>query len=360
MEVCHITVGAVGTKKQNGVLAVTEELVQEHAKQTRVRVISIVKSKRVSLKPGFSYNKFGPKLFFVLYRLVKSKTFFFHIHGALNVHLNIICVFLWIFNASYCISPHGAFSKRNYPTSLLKKAFIRTVVVWTLKHAKFVHIFGDRDTYLINKYLKEITLFVAPNGIRPNPKQHIRNKNRSGCVKIRLGFCGRVNYKEKGLDLLPEVFQNLMNNGKMFSFDLIGTGPDQINFSNEIKKRGLNKYVTYHGALFGADKLSLLSDIDIFLHPSRNEGMPLAPLEALALGSRTLISIETNLERYLNGIDGIFIISTRDPKDWSDTIIEASNTNLNIEMVNKIFKTTLAWPKIAEDFLRQYEKYGPN
>jgi len=175
-----------------------------------------------------------------------------------------------------------------------------------------------------------------------------------------LGFCGRVNYKEKGLDLLPEVFQNLMNNGKMFSFDLIGTGPDQINFSNEIKKRGLNKYVTYHGALFGADKLSLLSDIDIFLHPSRNEGMPLAPLEALALGSRTLISIETNLERYLNGIDGIFIISTRDPKDWSDTIIEASNTNLNIEMVNKIFKTTLAWPKIAEDFLRQYEKYGPN
>lgn len=349
----------MGSKKQNGVLAVVEELVQEQAKLNRARVISIVKSQKMSPSAHFKYLYFGPILFRELYLLAKTKDVFFHLHGALNVQLNFVAAFLWLLGAPYCVSPHGAFTKRSDPMSRLKMVFIHTVVVWSLRRARFVHVFGGRDTELIKGQLKGITLFVAPNGIRRNSHTRDRDNRGDGSSKLRLGFCGRVNYREKGLDLVPDILQRLVAEKLQVSFDLIGSGPDLRHFSNEVAARGLDKYVTYHGALFGAEKFRALGEIDIFLHPSRNEGMPLAPLEALSSGARILISPETNLELYLNEIEGVFIIPTRNPEDWCSAIVEAGKTRLDVEAVNKLLTTSLKWQKIAEDFLKQYEGNTP-
>lgn len=355
MEVCHVTVGAAGSGKQNGVLVVVDALLREHEKITEASCISIVKYDKVSTRANTIYQRFGINLFWTFYNKAKSKNIIFHFHGGLNYQLHILAVFLWVLGAKYCVSPHGAFSNTGRKLPFSKTIYIKTIVAWYLKRSQFVHVFGDGDVFLLAKYQIQTTLFIAPNGMYPIiSKKNPRSVHRANGI-LRLGFCGRVNYKEKGLEIIPEILQNLVVSGYSVSFHVIGSGPDESNLKHELGERGLSETVIFHGALFGENKFDSLKNIDIFLYPSRHEGMPLAPLEALASGAKILISPETNLRHYLSGITGVILVATRDAKDWSNAIIEADDTILDQDVVHKTLTTTLAWPKIAADFVKRYE-----
>lgn len=63
---------------------------------------------------------------------------------------------------------------------------------------------------------------------------------------------------------------------------------------NLIKGKSLEENVFLFGSKFGADKEDLLKKMDIFVHPSRNEGLPLFVIEAASFGKLRIATDATN------------------------------------------------------------------
>jgi glycosyltransferase involved in cell wall biosynthesis len=49
------------------------------------------------------------------------------------------------------------------------------------------------------------------------------------------------------------------------------------------------------GSKFGEEKNELLQKIDVFVHPSRNEGLPLSVIEAASFGKPCIVTDATNI-----------------------------------------------------------------
>jgi glycosyltransferase involved in cell wall biosynthesis len=124
---------------------------------------------------------------------------------------------------------------------------------------------------------------------------------------MTFGFMGRITSHTKGLDILLEAWARFINHNEgLARLIIMGDGEDLERLKETCKNKQLQSSVIFTGPKFGSEKAVLLKQIDVFLHPSRNEGMPGAPLEAATLGIPLIISKETNLSayvsKYCNGI----------------------------------------------------------
>ena len=91
----------------------------------------------------------------------------------------------------------------------------------------------------------------------------------------------------KGIDDLLGACARLHADGVAFELALAGppgTAGDGTALNRKIHHQGLEERVRYIGPVYGAKKLNLLQWADVYIQPSRHEGMPLSLLEALAHG----------------------------------------------------------------------------
>ena len=93
---------------------------------------------------------------------------------------------------------------------------------------------------------------------------------------IVLGFFGRFSFKEKGLDLLLKVFEELVTNNEQLFLLLVGSGPDKKNIIEFVQKHP-SKVLVIESQTDLSEYFSL---IDSFILPSRVDPFPLAMLEA--------------------------------------------------------------------------------
>ena len=104
---------------------------------------------------------------------------------------------------------------------------------------------------------------------------------------IVIAWQGRVTIRRKGLDLLLAAWEEILRRHPEFDLLLllVGTGPDAAQLHQQIQTRGLRSirwrddYVSDR-----AELLPYQAAADIFVLPSRHEGFPVAPIEAMALG----------------------------------------------------------------------------
>jgi glycosyltransferase involved in cell wall biosynthesis len=104
---------------------------------------------------------------------------------------------------------------------------------------------------------------------------------------IVVGWQGRVTIRRKGLDILLEAWEEVSRRhpDRELLLLLVGTGQDAAEFRRQIQERELDgirwrdDYISDRGEL-----LPYQAAADIFVLPSRHEGFPVAPIEAMALG----------------------------------------------------------------------------
>jgi starch synthase len=98
---------------------------------------------------------------------------------------------------------------------------------------------------------------------------------------------GRVSIHSKGLDLLLAAWRKIRDArpGRDVRLVMIGTGDDAAEFGAMLERTGAtgitwrNEYVTDFESI-----RTLLSAGDVYAFPSRHEGFPVAPIEAMACG----------------------------------------------------------------------------
>lgn len=98
---------------------------------------------------------------------------------------------------------------------------------------------------------------------------------------------GRVEMRQKGLDLLVDAWDHVIRRapGADFRLMLIGTGSDAAVLRQRLEAMGGDRVVRVDRFLLDHALLrDYLSAADVYVFPSRHEGFAVAPLEAMACG----------------------------------------------------------------------------
>lgn len=126
---------------------------------------------------------------------------------------------------------------------------------------------------------------ALPNGISlaGYPKEEILPFERRPVDFLFLGRLGA----EKGTDNILKALENLKASGHRFNCVLAGDGSVQ-DYSQWVKEAGMEGQISFAGWVQGEQKRKLLREARILLLPSRNEGMPMSILEAMAFGEAVI------------------------------------------------------------------------
>lgn len=142
---------------------------------------------------------------------------------------------------------------------------------------------------------------VAPRAkdrieILPNPVDEDGQRARAArAVRaagpgLVLAAAGRLTH-QKGFDRLIGLMADLPADSRL---TIYGEGPERQALQSQIDRQGLGARVSLPG--FSSNLASEIAGADVFVLPSRWEGLPNVVLEALSLGTPVVASVESGVE----------------------------------------------------------------
>jgi glycosyltransferase involved in cell wall biosynthesis len=136
-------------------------------------------------------------------------------------------------------------------------------------------------------FLPESAFITAYSSVELNPDQ-ILNRERDPVGKtgqIALIFVGSLAQMYKAPDILLQAMAKCVANGCNLRLKIVGDGRCRDMLQNMALQLGLGERCEFAGALpAGSAILHELDKADIFVLPSRTEGLPRAIIEAMARG----------------------------------------------------------------------------
>jgi glycosyltransferase involved in cell wall biosynthesis len=138
---------------------------------------------------------------------------------------------------------------------------------------------------------------VALGGCLADTETIVKRKQRAyelaaGCRRpVRLGFAGSLEMHYKGADVLVKAVAVCLRQGLSVEAHLAGDGRSRPQFESLARELGISRSVHFHGQLpAGEAVFDFLNSMDIFVMPSRTEGLPCALMEAMARGCPCIAS----------------------------------------------------------------------
>jgi glycosyltransferase involved in cell wall biosynthesis len=178
-------------------------------------------------------------------------------------------------------------------------------------------------------------IIVIPNGIKPstpNLKEQAELRREFGLYKdqIVLISVGRLVYQKAHSVLINAVQEILVQRPEVMLY-IAGEGPLRRELEQQIGAFGLSDQICLLGNR--NDVPGLLSIADIFVLPSRWEGLPMALLEAMGIG---LPIVATQVE----GVNGVlqqniqgFLVPSEDDRALAEALLKLiKNPQLRIKM----------------------------
>lgn len=96
------------------------------------------------------------------------------------------------------------------------------------------------------------------------------------------GLCGRVEFLQKGQDILLQMLESRQAEFQEWKFLILGDGPDREKLERLIQEKSLGDRILLRG--WQRDMSVAYSAIDMLLLPSRFEGVPITMIEAMYSG----------------------------------------------------------------------------
>ena len=161
-------------------------------------------------------------------------------------------------------------------------------------------------------------IFPMPNGVETDGVK-LKTTYQTG-AEIKITFVGRL-HPQKGLEALISAFQKVTSNLPMLKLrlQLAGQGPLRDKLETQAQLLGVRQQVDFLGQL--SDIFPILYDSDIFILPSRAEGMSNALLEGMVCGLPCIASnIPANAAIIKSGQNGL-LVTVDDPDDIAKAIM---------------------------------------
>ncbi len=165
---------------------------------------------------------------------------------------------------------------------------------------------------------------VIPNGIpiekykySASAAQEYRRKAGIPSDQILLGHIGLFNY-QKNHEFLIKMFAALLKQSKEYMLLLVGNGELYGQIKELADRLSVSEYVRFAGN--ENDIPSCLSAMDLFVMPSRFEGLPYVLVEAQASALPCVVSEAVTKEADLTGL--VDYVEGFSEENWARTILE--------------------------------------
>ncbi|MCK4375326.1 MAG: glycosyltransferase family 4 protein, partial [Candidatus Brocadiae bacterium] len=126
-------------------------------------------------------------------------------------------------------------------------------------------------------------IFVIPNACDEEFFAAHRERGPQAVIR-RFVFVGRVADQQKGLSTLCAALAVLKREGRDFSMDIIGDGPDMARTRSQVGLLGLGENLRFLGWRDVGELARLLPGYDLCILPSNFEACSLAVIECMAVG----------------------------------------------------------------------------
>ncbi len=178
------------------------------------------------------------------------------------------------------------------PLGSIRKAIYRYAETYTAPYKDAVIVLSKEDKAVAQTelHIPENHLYTIPLGISPiyfltktdaQQKLMAMNPNIDGTKVLALTIANH--YPTKGLDILIQAVSQLSTEEKnKFQFCIIGDGPEHTRLQTDININHLEQTIFLLPSIENAAQYLLAADL--FILPSRKEGLPYVILEALQAG----------------------------------------------------------------------------
>ncbi len=195
----------------------------------------------------------------------------------------------------YVVAPHGMLDPWALGQSRWKKRVSRLLFEdRLLAGAGCIHALCASERDAVRRLGIRAPVAVVPPGVDPTLVER-RSGDVAGGPPYVL-FLGRLHQK-KGIDVLLRAFGTVAP--RRPEWRLVIAGPDEVGIRAELARLagtlGIERRVDFVGPMQGERKLQLLERAALFALASHSEGLPVAVLEAMALGLPVAISPACNL-----------------------------------------------------------------
>ena len=179
-----------------------------------------------------------------------------------------------------------------------------------------------------NAIAKEVEKYTADPGkitvIHPAVKRKLINQEQTKKTieseKIIIISVGRCHWK-KGYTFALDAMTLLKKKDVQFHYTIIAGGRDQENILYQIHDSELNECVSFINDKLSHDEvLKKVSECDLFLLPSLEEGISNAVLEAMALGIPVISTDCGGMGEVIRNSENGFIVPIRDAASMAGTI----------------------------------------
>jgi glycosyltransferase involved in cell wall biosynthesis len=281
----------------------------------------------------------------------------FHLHGGWVPLFFKAAKALKKAGMKYVVTGHGAYNTIAMQRSKWKKyAYFQLCEKFLLKNAAAIHCVGASEITGLHAIFPTDRTILIPYGMEFNG---LPNASKPASEQFVFGFVGRLDYHTKGLDLMLEGFARYFRKDSSAVLWLIGDGEGRSAVMAKIEKLGLTDNVILWGAKYGREKDSLIQQMNVFLHPSRNEGLPSAVLEAAALGVPSIVTKATNVGEYITSHQAGFMVPNDDARELGRAMAHCAKINRSqLEKMGKNAAAMIAsqfnWPSVVEQFNQLY------
>ena len=306
MEIIHLILGKANPDRMNGVNKVVYQMsTRQHNAGKNVAVWGITKDlihnygernfKTILFQAHKNPFKIDGKLKKALIEL--NKTTVIHLHGGWVPIYASLARFLAKHQIKYVLTPHGAYNTIAMQRSgITKKLYFQLFEKTLLKNAKRIHSLGESEVAGLNEIYPNSKSFLLPYGFEIATDLPTKQSNKETFI---IGFVGRLDIYTKGLDLLITAFKHFITNAPNSELWIVGDSNEKSTLEELVNTNKLEGNVKFFGSKFGHEKDQLISQMTIFTHPSRNEGIPTAVLEACAMGIPSVVTQATNIASYV-------------------------------------------------------------
>lgn len=130
---------------------------------------------------------------------------------------------------------------------------------------------------------------------------------------------GRI-CRQKGFDVLIHAMPAVLQRFPHAQLMILGEGPLEAELKEQAQNLGLQEKVIFLG--FQANPWLYLKHADAFILPSRYEGLPNVLLEALALGTRVVVSdCPGGIREIRDSVGSMAVVPPEDPSALAEAII---------------------------------------
>lgn len=166
-----------------------------------------------------------------------------------------------------------------------------------------------------------ITNAIDPTPFVPDPQVRHAYRRQLGCEDaLVVGHVGRFHF-QKNQSFLLDVVAELAYMGQPVKALLVGQGEELEPMKEKVRSLGLEGRVEFLGVR--ADTAQLYQAMDVFVFPSRFEGLPMALLEAQANGLPCVVSDAIVPDIQVN--QNLYRLSLQDgPKRWAECVVHTA------------------------------------